>query len=980
MTALSALIEQKLTALGTILCQSFPEINANSINQSIQLYQQNKNHPIGRLGYAVAMSDFVEKVLQKQPHLLEQWWENSPAFSDCDQYSERLNAQLSKVLDDSALYKTLREFRNIEMAKLSFCQSLNLATVEEIFIRLSQLAESLIIGARDWLYQQACNEMGVPMDEQGNPQQLYILGMGKLGGFELNFSSDIDLIFTYPSQGETYIEGTNARRAVDNQKFFTRLGQRLINALDDFTPDGFVYRTDMRLRPFGDSGSLALSFSAMEQYYQDQGRDWERYAMIKGRILGAQTDDPHVAYLQNMLRPFVYRRYIDFSVIQSLREMKGKIEREVRRRGLKDNIKLGAGGIREVEFIVQVFQLIRGGREITLQQDSLLKLLPEIARLNLITEAQYQDLRESYIFLRRVENVLQAINDQQTQTLPTDKLDQQRLIETCRAFTCWNERGETIEKCYPMENWQNFYRTLAEHQEKVRSVFRDLIGNEESEKTDADNQWQDFLEANFEEVTQMLEESGVQADHIYEILEKLEQFKESLNRRVIGTRGRDVLSHLMPTVFALIFKQESYRTLLPRILNLIEKIASRTTYLELLLENPQALQQVIELSAQSQLIADQLARHPILLDELLNTESLRNPLPFTQYSAELQQYLLRLPEDDEEQFIDALRQFKQAILLRVAAADILGVLPVMKVSDHLTYLAEAIIEAVVNLAWKQVSARFGVPQHLQENEKGFLVIGYGKLGGIELGYKSDLDLVFLYDAVEGETVGGKKTIDSNQFYLRLAQKIVSIFSLNTNAGVLYEVDMRLRPSGDAGLLGCSLSAFENYQLNEAWTWEKQALVRARPVFGERILRDKFETIRRNVLSAPRDIQQLKQDVSEMREKMFSHLSHSQDHEFNLKTDRGGITDIEFIAQYLMLANAPQNPALTKWSDNVRIFDSMAEFKIISQSDCDQLKQCYVDLRNKIHHLNLLGKASVVLDDEFVKERRFIKVFWNILFL
>ncbi|OOF88501.1 bifunctional glutamine synthetase adenylyltransferase/deadenyltransferase [Rodentibacter ratti] len=979
MTALSTLIAPKLTALGTILCQSFPDMDSHDIAQQIQQYQQDKNHPIGKLGYAVAMSDFVEKVLQKQPHLLAQWWEKSPTFADSEQYSARLNNQLSGISHEAEFYKALRVFRNTEMAKLSFCQSLNLATVEEIFIRLSQLAESLIIAARDWLYRQACAEMGTPLDEQGKPQPLYILGMGKLGGFELNFSSDIDLIFTYPAQGETHIEGSNARKPVDHAKFFTRLGQRLISALDDFTADGFVYRTDMRLRPFGESGALALSFAAMEQYYQDQGRDWERYAMIKGRILGAQIDDPNISYLEKMLRPFVYRRYIDFSVIQSLREMKGKIEREVRRRGLEDNIKLGAGGIREVEFIAQVFQLIRGGREIALQQHSLLKILPEIARQGLITQTQYQHLRESYIFLRRVENSLQAINDQQTQTLPTHETDQLRLIAACRHFTCLDEHNHQIECSYAIENWQDFYRTLQQMQEKVRAVFNQLIGEETDEKAETENQWQDFLEADFDEIVQMLEESRVQSEYIDEIFDKLAQFKESLKRRIVGNRGREVLTQLMPTVFSLIFKQESYRTLLPRMLHLIEKISSRTTYLELLLENPQALRQVIELCAKSQLIADQLAQHPILLDELLNTESLRHPLPFTQYADELQQYLLRLPQDDEEEFINALRQFKQATLLRVAAADILGALPVMKVSDHLTYLAEAIIQSVVNLAWKQVSARFGVPQHLQNGEKNFLVVGYGKLGGIELGYKSDLDLVFLYEAVEGQTVGGKKIIDSNQFYLKLAQKIVSIFSLNTSAGVLYDIDMRLRPSGDAGLLGCSLSAFENYQLNEAWTWEKQALVRARPVFGEPTLREKFETIRQRVLSTPRDITTLKQDVSAMREKMFSHLSHSKENEFNIKTDRGGITDIEFIAQYLMLAYAPQNPELTKWSDNVRIFESMANMGIIHQADSARLKQCYTNLRNKIHHLNLVGNPSIVSKNDFVEERKFIENFWKSLF-
>ena len=415
-------------------------------------------------------------------------------------------------------------------------------------------------------------------------------------------------------------------------------------------------------------------------------------------------------------------------------------------------------------------------------------------------------------------------------------------------------------------------------------------------------------------------------------------------------------------------------------MTIIEKILTRTTYLELLAENPQALTQLIELCSQSKFIAEQVARHPILLDELLDQKSLRNPPHFTEYASELQQYLLRLPQDDEEQFIDGLRQFKHAALLRIAAADILGVLPVMKVSDHLTYLAEAIIGAVVNLAWQQIAVRFGVPEHLAEGEKNFLVVGYGKLGGIELGYKSDLDLVFLYDpAGNSQTVGGKKVIDSNQFYLRLAQKIVSIFSMNTSAGILYDVDMRLRPSGDAGLLGCSFAAFENYQLNEAWTWEKQALVRSRAVFGEQKLRDEFETIRHKVLSAPRDLVQLKQDVCEMREKMYEHLAKHDDAQFNIKTDQGGITDIEFIAQYLVLAHSPQQPALTRWSDNVRIFEIMAEYGVISDSDSERLKQCYVDLRNRIHHLNLLGLPSVVDASEFCAERAFVREIWARLF-
>lgn len=957
--------DAEINQLADLLCEQFPEQFSTNFHQS---------HPnTAAILQSIAMSDFVAEVFKKQPHFLAKCWQVLPQLQDCENYQVRLNHLLEQVENDEQLNQVLRQFRNREMAKLSICQTLNLGTVEEIFIRLSQLAESLIIGARDWLYKQACVEMGTPMDAEGNIQQLYILGMGKLGGFELNFSSDIDLIFTYPNNGET----VGARRSIDNQKFFTRLGQRLINALDQFTPDGFVYRTDMRLRPFGDSGALALSFTAMETYYQEQGRDWERYAMIKGRILGADPTDPNVKHLRQLLRPFIYRRYIDFSVIQSLRDMKGKIEREVRRRGLVDNIKLGAGGIREIEFIVQVFQLIRGGREACLQQHELLKLLPEIERLQLLSPEQRQNLQNAYLFLRRVENVLQAINDKQTQLLPTSDLDRQRIVAAMSEYTQWNadQMAETVR--YNMTNWDDFYAILQIHHQKVRSVFDALIGDDnEKATTDQDNEWADFLENDFnhDDLVAVLNENGINDDRD-EIDHILTQFRTSLAHRSIGTRGREVLGQLMPNLLTQVFAHQEYRILLPRMLNIIEKIVSRTTYLELLHENAHALKQLIELCVQSQMIAEQVARHPILLDELLYSQTLLNPPPFTQYADELHQYLLRLPDDDEEQYINALRQFKQTILLRVAAADIMNVLPVMKVSDHLTYLAEAIIGAVVNLAWQQVTARFGVPEHLSPNEKGFLVIGYGKLGGIELGYKSDLDLVCLYKHSDSWTVGGKKQIDSHQFYLRLVQKIISIFSMNTNAGVLYEVDMRLRPSGDAGLLCCSLNAFEEYQQKEAWTWEKQALVRSRAVYGSTELRQHYEQLRQRVLSTSRDIENLKTDVREMRQKMYEHLANHNDDKFNIKTDPGGITDIEFIAQYLVLANAPTNPKLAYWSDNVRIFDIMAENNVITLNIAERLKDCYTSLRNRIHHLNLLGQPSIVPAEEFIEVRSFISKIW-----
>ncbi|TNG92790.1 bifunctional [glutamate--ammonia ligase]-adenylyl-L-tyrosine phosphorylase/[glutamate--ammonia-ligase] adenylyltransferase [Pasteurellaceae bacterium USgator11] len=957
----------------------YPVEKFQSLLQAAELSTLADAEFLSQLNTALAMSDFVAEVLHKQPQLLAQWAQQPPSLQTCTDYPARLQAELADITTEEQLYTLLRQFRNREMAALSFCQSLNLMSVEQTFTALSQLAESLIVATRDWLYPKICQELGTPVNKGGQPQPLLILGMGKLGGFELNFSSDIDLIFTYPEKGET----VGARRSVDNSQFFIRLAQRIIKALDQHTIDGFVYRTDMRLRPFGDAGALALSFAAMEDYYQEQGRDWERYAMIKARLMGEDETNPYQQQLKKMLKPFVYRRYIDFSVIQSLRDMKSMIEREIRRRGLVDNIKLGAGGIREVEFIVQVFQLIRGGREPALQHRSLLTVLPHLVQLNLIPADEAQALQTAYLFLRQVENVLQAIDDKQTQLLPQNQSDQVRLVHACRRFRCLSQNGQWIEVENPIDDWQTFYAYLQQQQQNVRNVFQHLIGddNENQSNQEHDSIWRDFLNSyQDDELSSLLQQYSFAATAHNELLAVLSHFRSEIQRRQIGQRGREVLNKLMPCVLDKLFARADISNVLPKILNIISKVVTRTTYLELLQEHPAALDMLIRLSAASPMIAEQIANFPILLDELLDHKTLFNPPPFTEYHNTLKEYLMRIPQDDEEQQIDALRQFKQATLLRTAAADILEVLPVMKVSDHLTYLAEAIISAVVNLAWRQTSERFGTPDHLQPEQKNFLVIAYGKLGGIELGYNSDLDLVFLYDApANGQTIGGKRSIDSSQFYLRLAQKIISIFSINTRAGILYEVDMRLRPSGAAGLLVSSLTAFETYQQQDAWTWEKQALVRTRAIYGETALRQRFEQIRAAILATPRDVAQLRQEVSQMRLKMYEHLAETQSGLFNIKTDPGGITDIEFIAQYLVLANTPNHPELSRWSDNVRIFDSMAQVGVLSTEQTKQLKRCYVDLRNKIHHLNLIGKKSIVSAEQFSVERSFVREIWQMLF-
>ena len=930
---------------------------------------------------AISMSSFVKRTLLSQPELLNQWFEHSPSPQDCKHYTERLAQALQNVQDEAQLGKELRLFRHREMATLSFIQSNKLASVEFVFQALSDLAEAIILQARDWLYQRCCAEYGVPMNSLNEPQELLILGMGKLGGRELNFSSDIDLIFVYPDAGET----VGGRKAVENSKFFTRLGQRLIRALDEVTAEGFAYRTDMRLRPFGDSGALVLSFASMEDYYQEQGRDWERYAMIKAKILGEDLSNLNHRYLKQMLRPFVYRRYLDFSAIQSLREMKEKISREVVRRNLIDNIKLGAGGIREIEFIVQTFQMMRGGRDKILQERSLLTVLPRLAELNLLTIEQVTDLRTAYLFFRQVENVLQAIDDKQTQTLPTDEQAQQCLMLATQKYLIETEQGETWLG-HSIQNWADFLQILGQYQKKVRAVFNALIGKDEEENPLLVNEqialWRDILhlEMSEEDLASVLKEYAVQDADYAEIFRWLTTTLQDWSRKPIGVRGREVLRILLPKMLDKIFSQPNYLILLPRLLKILDKITTRTTYLELLTEKEQILPQLITLCGQSIMIAEQIARYPMLLDELMSNKGLTQVIDFRDYEPALNDYLIRIPEEDEEALIDALRQFKQSQILRIASADIMGVLPVMKISDHLTYLAEAIIGAVVNMAWKGVSQRFGVPEYLSENEKGFAVIGYGKLGGIELGYNSDLDLVFLHNAPENsETVGGRKSVSSHQFYLKLAQKINSIFNLNTSAGVLYEVDMRLRPSGEAGLLVSTFNAYDFYQKNEAWTWESQALVRARCVYGTESLKAEFDQIRQSTLAKKRDVVMLKAEITGMRAKMYQHLTQPQAVEFNLKTDKGGITDIEFIAQYLALANAETSPEMAVWSDNIRIFDTAMACGILTKPAGEQLKYCYTAMRNRIHHLNLLRQPSCVPMSEFEAERDFVGKMWSQIF-
>ena len=912
----------------------------------------------GEIAAVAALSDFFFESAKFDPeglrYIIRNGLYDRPVRTD--EYDRRLKEVL-EASDEESFNKALRVFRRRQMMTVAWRELSGRSDMEENFRELSAIAEKTIVSARDWLYRKLCAELGTPKDKDGNPQPMLVMGMGKLGGHELNFSSDVDLIFCFPHNGTA--EGP--RREITNQAFFIRLGQALIASLQNLTADGMVFRVDMRLRPFGETGYLAVSFAAMEDYYEKHGRSWERYAMVKARVLGPH--DKYATELEEMLRPFIYRVYLDYGAIDSLRKMKTMIEAEVRRRGLKNNIKLGAGGIREVEFLTQVFQLMRGGREKDLVHHHLPDALKALGNLGFIPQKTVSKLLESYLFLRHVENILQEIADRQTQTLPDNELDNERLLSAL---------GLDLD---------GFIARLQESMDCIHSEFKEIVRDPDSDDDEVRELWGDVWGTNLKdtEIAPMIAEFPRMTEESAEALAKeITEFREEAGRRAIGPVGRETLNQLMPKIFDRVVTYDNPVELFVRMKTFIKKIMTRTTYLQLLLERSDVLDQMMRLSSASENVVNQFCEHPILLDELMIPESLYQLMPLNDIAPALREFLMRVPTDDTEQQMNAMREFKQIQLLRISSCDIADALPLMKVSDYLTAVAEAIISEVTVIAWNMVTARHGMPRRARETgERGFAVIAYGKLGGIELGYTSDLDLVFLHEEHEGDDMtDGEKPVSVRQFYAKVAQKILMLFNTRMSSGVLYDIDTRLRPDGEAGLLVSTFNAFELYQKNSAWTWEHQALVRARPVFGEDHLRDEFSRIRTEVLTASRDPEKLRDDVVSMREKMRASLIRGGKGQVDLKQSPGCMTDIEFIAQYLVLRYAHEHPEMAAWSDNIRIFDSAVACGILAREDASDLKSAYISIRNEAHRQSLRGLARIVPDSVLVSERAKVTELWQ----
>lgn len=929
--------------------------------------------------HVVACSDFVRDALARDATLLDDLLDRGALRTTlAQQLCLPDGGAWSESFSESDAQRWLRRWRRREMVRIAWRDLARLATLEQTLEDLTLLADRAVGFAHSLAWRQTTERYGTPRMPDGAPMPLVVLGMGKLGGRELNYSSDIDLVFLFPDYGET-----DHASPVSHDEFFLRLGQTLIRLLAAPTVDGIVFRVDMRLRPFGDSGALACGFSALEDYLAQHGRDWERYAYVKARaLLGGEAFEQ---LYRDVLRPFVYRRYLDFGVFESLREMKQLIEKQVARREMADHVKLGPGGIREIEFIVQAFQLIRGGQDRRLQTPRIFEALPLLAGGRLLTQTAVLELKAAYRYLRTLENRIQMLRDEQTHQLPTEPRQREQLVRAMR-----------------VADWDALVADLDRHRETVQRHFRALVFGPQGARDAEDGTalrasgtalattpaetglgalplWDETLDVRA--LAQLLGDAAVgEAD---EVAQLLADFRGSGLVRRLDTAALSRLQRLLPALLAELRPDDDHLGLLRRILRVLEAIGARSAYFALLNENPQARRRFVDACRAGEFLAQQIAAHPLLLDELLDERQLAAPPSRTELAADIVDRLERVGPDDPERAVEALNQFKRAAVFRVAIADLYGHLPLMRVSDRLTDIAELIVEHALQLGWQQMTSQFGAPTCIEQGnprEVRICAVGYGKLGGIELGYASDLDLVFLHDSRgESQQTAGERPIDNQVFFVRLAQRILHILTVHSAAGRLYEVDVRLRPSGKGGMLITGIDAFADYQRTEAWTWEHQALLHARSVAGSPALRQEFERLRLELVQHAVKRATLRDEVRAMRERMRRELSKARAGQWDMKQDPGGIADIEFLAQYWALRWAAEYPPVAMFSDTIRQLESVASADLVPQSTVDVLTAAYRAYRERGHHRSLRDETPVIAAEAFQAERAAVTAIWDATF-
>lgn len=834
--------------------------------------------------------------------------------------------------DETVLAQQLRLLRRYVLAHIMCRDLARISDLAEVTGTITRFADFAINTASEFAHHYYEGMYGQAIGHfSGQVQRLSVVAMGKMGGYELNVSSDIDLIFVYPESGNT-----NGKREKSNQEMLTKVGKKIIALLNDFTGDGQVFRVDMRLRPDGDSGALVLNETALEQYLISQGREWERYAWIKGRVVTPYAND-----IGALVRPFVFRKYLDFNAYEAMRSLHKQIRHEVARKGMADNVKLGAGGIREVEFIAQIFQLIRGGQVRSLQLKGTQETLRELERLGMLEHDTVATLLSAYRFLRDTEHRLQYWDDQQTQTLPDDVHHQLRLAQSMG-----------------FADYSAFLDGLNTHRTAVNTIFNDILADPDDKPKASDPEldkiW--LSHDDIEHKALLLTQHGFQATTV---VPRLQHIHSSSVYRQLSVGAKQRFDDLVPQLLVVAAQQINPDATLLRLLDFLEAIGRRSAYLAFLHENPEALAQLAKLMSQSSWVAGYLQKHPILLDELLSAQLMHIETDWTARRQELVQQLADCGGDVEAQ-MDVLRRFQHAQTFRLAVQDLAGLWTIEALSDQLSALADIILQQALQGAWADLPKRHrDTPQ--------FAIIGYGKLGGKELGYASDLDLVYLFD---------DNHPDASDIYGRLARRLTTWLTAPTGAGTLYEVDLRLRPNGDSGFSATHIQAFTRYEREQAWTWEHQALTRARFIAGDAGTGKQFDAVRREILSRQRDSDALKADIIDMREKMFP--THPAE-DSNVKYARGGVVDVEFIVQYLILADAHRHPPLLQNYGNIALLSIAAELGLIDATLAEASRAAYRYYRRQQHNTRLRDAVKAEVNEVLLSHYSVVKQLWKQVF-
>jgi glutamate-ammonia-ligase adenylyltransferase len=842
-------------------------------------------------------------------------------------------------LTEAELMAELRHFREREALRLIWRDLNDLDTVETTLAGASVLAETCIEAALAGAERKIAARHGVIRDARGAVQRMVVYGLGKLGGGELNFSSDIDLVFAYADGGTS-----DGARALDADAYYARIGQAFVALIAERNADGYVYRVDLRLRPFGTSGRTALSFAAMEQYYQREGRDWERYAWIKARAVGGDRNAG--AQLLDTLRPFVFRRYLDYSAFAGLREMKALIDAEVARKDLADDLKLGPGGIREIEFIVQLVQLIRGGREPALRARGLLPALAACEQLGYIPSQRAVKLRAAYRFLRRLENRVQMFGDQQTHSIPEDALVRQRIA----LALAWDD-------------WTSLDGELARHRANVSEEFAALMATDaraqlQRDETSWTQLWRRITGGEVDRAA--LAEAGFAPPD--EVAGELESLLGSSALRNMSARSRERLDRVLPALMASAAASPQPVRCFVRMLRFVQTVARRSVYLVLLDEQPAALKRLSQVLSSSTFLAERVIAHPLLLDDLFDDRVDSGPLDRDAMAAELTRRLATL-EGDPEAEIELIQEARQSALFRVGLAFLGKRIDAVTAARALAGIAEVVLTAVLRIAERDLVATHGRLTPGAAESGGFAVIAYGSFGGSELGFGSDLDLVFLYDgALAQHESDGRRPLDGVRWYTRLAQRVVHLLDMQTRAGKLYEVDVRLRPDGGKGLLVLGIDAYEAYLRERAWTWELQALVRARAVAGDTALGSRFARVRNTLLSAPRDGARVREEIGSMRKRWRAERDRSDAARFDLKQGEGGLVDIEFVLQGLVLLHAAGQPALLANGNTAMLIAAAADAGAVTDDDARALADAHALLLARAIGCTLDGRSRIVERD------------------